>query len=65
MEFVLTTQDIVLAPRRPGGQIILHLLKERGAPIDGTVWLKVRSGYKVTSFDNRWDYALVFRFDKL
>ena len=63
LTYTLTHQEIVYADWCIPSQILMKLLKDKGAPIDGRLWFKVREGYSCEQTDNV-DGSITFTFWK-
>lgn len=62
MIFEISNIELKVSPYRL--QPILNILKEKGAPIDGCFWLKIRDGFKVTRIDDPCCQTIRFIFEK-
>ncbi len=61
-KFTVTTQEIVAGNGGPH-QLILAILKEKGAPIQGTLWLSVKPGFYF-SVEETLDGSLLYLFEE-
>jgi len=65
LEFIITDQELRSAPLPcVPGQLLMSILKEKGAPITGTVFLTLEKGWLADTMKEPMTYLTRVRFFK-
>lgn len=60
----VSEHDVLNAPFRLGyRQTMLDLLKSKGAPVSGIIWLKLKAGYSMQMVTNPFNNIVHYIFD--
>lgn len=61
IKITLSYEDMIFSSQ----STILHLLKEKGAPIVGTIHLQVEHGYTIVKEQDKINRSVIYTFKKV
>ncbi len=63
--YKITSEEILGTGWPDPEQLLFLILKNKGAPIDGTISFKIKPGYKWERFDDPLDRSITFKITEI